>query len=455
MLHKSSAINTFISTEDLGTSSRLGITYEGIDAKALISWEMSPTNIRELTRRGIRGNFSIVKIGNDVSKLAVFPGDASATQSWTFENQKLVSSILAQTRSWSTIESEHFRFIISDSTRFHPANIQLLENFLARMSALLDLSAQDQELLAEEKIIYCFCKDKDEIKQLTGHAPRGMYVLSHDIIMSTYSAHLHELAHLLINFKLRSLNLYTHPLLLEGFAVSTGGRGGKTPEILSQLGTFLLNSEWVSIGDLTSASGFYSQNASISYPCSGTYVGYLIEALGIEKFLKLYQNYGAGSPELIPDKFYVSELQDDGNWDKYLRAKSSQKSIRPLDSKQISNLNSPFAFHRSDQSASIWFGVPDQSLYDVSASQSGYSSFLFEELMPQKKYSGSRYYIRASESEVGVYDLYTNTMIAFYALAFSDEPLPVTTKDSLFYFEIDADTFGEGLQALRPTYYID
>ncbi len=55
-----------------------------------------------------------------------------------------------------------------------------------------------------------------------------MYVVSHDIVVSTYSAHFHELAHLLMNFKLKQPHLYTHPFFLEGllwpWAVGAGRR---------------------------------------------------------------------------------------------------------------------------------------------------------------------------------------------------------------------------------------
>lgn len=455
MIQNPSQIEEFISPNDLEISSRLGIVYEGVAAKPLISWEISQANLTTLKTKGIAGSYRIEEVGDNQSKLTIFPENQESKQSWIFEDQFLVSSILAQTSSWSTIESKHFKFIISDTTKFHSANIDILEGFLYRMSDLLEFSQSDMDLLAQKKIIYCFCSSKKEIKELTGHAPRGMYVLSHDIIMSTYSSHLHELAHLLINFKLRTLKMYTHPLLLEGFAVSTGGRGGKTPEILNELGAFLLSSEWVSIEHLSAVSGFYSQNASMSYPSSGTYVRYLIEEVGIERFLELYREYSSTSHTSIPEKIDISNLHTGASWAKYLEDTASKKSIRPFEVSQVKELVPPFSFHYSEEKGSILFGVPSQSLYQGPSMQKGYSSFLFKELMPEKEYPGSKYYIRASDSEVGVYDLHTNTMIAFYAQAFSDPPMPVTTKDGLFYFEIHKNVFENFQQELIPNYEVE
>ena len=102
-------------------------------------------------------------------------------------------------------------------------------------------------------------------------------MVSHDIIVSTFSAHFHELAHLLINYKLQQPHLYTHPFFLEGFAVAVGGRGGKAPAVQQQLGLAMYRSEFVALEDLRRVEGFYGYNASVSYPAAGLYNRFLLE----------------------------------------------------------------------------------------------------------------------------------------------------------------------------------
>ena len=258
-----------------------------------------------------------------------FPTDSTATRNWVFRDGQQVSSILYQVRNWKGIESPHFRFLVSDTTMFHPANIDALEKFLSGTAAWLGMSQADLDLLAREKIIYCFCSNQDEIRELTGFFARGMFILSHDIIVSTFSAHFHELAHLLINFKLKQPHLYTHPFFLEGFAVAVGGRGGKAPDILHQLGLSNLREGWVTIDELKDARSFYQVNASMSYPASGVYNRFLLEKPGAAEYLELYSKYGGGAEAVMTMGLDEGDLPAEESWKQYLKNQPTEGDIRP------------------------------------------------------------------------------------------------------------------------------
>jgi hypothetical protein len=247
------SMNAFIHDDDLEISQRLGIRYPEAPCKPMISWDFSLQAREKLRLGGLDGQFTIENLDDRYSRLILFPADSTETRSWVFQDGRQVSSILYQVRDWKQIESPHFRFFVSDSTMFHPANIAVLEKFLSDTAARLGMSEAELDLLGQKKITYCFCSTHDEIRELTGFFARGMFILSHDIIVSTYSAHFHELAHLLINFKLKQPHLYTHPLFLEGFAVAVGGRGGMAPDILHQLGLSNLREGWVTVDELQDA----------------------------------------------------------------------------------------------------------------------------------------------------------------------------------------------------------
>ena len=305
------SMETFIDRDDLEISRRLGIRYPEAPCKSLISWDLTPQARARLRQGGLDGQFAMEEIDDRYSRLILFPTDTTAARSWIFRDNLQVSSILFQVRGWKQIESPHFRFFVSDSTMFHPANIEALESFLADMALRLELSEADMNRLAREKIYYCFCSNQKEIEDLTGFEARGMYMVSHDIVVSTYSAHYHELAHLLINFKLKNPHLYTHPIFQEGFAVAAGGRGGKSPDILHQLGLSIHRQGWLSLEDLLGVEDFYQVNASMSYPGSSVYNRFLLETFSLDDYLKLYARYGGDAQALFSLKVNPAELPDE------------------------------------------------------------------------------------------------------------------------------------------------
>jgi len=89
----------------------------------------------------------------------------------------------------------------------------------------------------------------------------------------------------------------------------------------------------------------------------------------------------------------------------------------------------------------LGFAVPAITLCMTEMSPGGYRSFLFEEFLGGEPYGGESYLIRASAAEVGVYDLFTNTMIAHYASAFSSDGAEIPMIDGRFVFTVDRDVF--------------
>lgn len=442
------SMDQFISPDDLKTAHRLGISYPEAPCKPLISWDLSPTDIERLQKDGTAGSFAIEKLEGGHSRLVLFPEEEGSSRRWVFKDGKVVSSILHRVRDWQQIESEHFRFFISDTTRFHPENIVALESFLMKTAALLQIPDSDMKRLAREKIYYCFCSSQDEIRELTGYSARGMYVVSHDIVVSTYSAHFHELAHLLINFRLQRPHLYTHPFFLEGFAVAIGGRGGKTPDILHQLGLSIHRSGWVSLDELLDADGFYRLNASMSYPGSAPYNRFLLEVLGAAEYLELYRRYGGKAEAVMQMKVAAADLPDEGEWIQFLENQPTEGAVKP-GAPGIEAVPGPTAFYDLAGGDDFGFLVPGTTLTTAGPAPAGYRSFLFEEFFENEPYAGQRYYIRASIGEVAVYDLFTNTMVALYASGFSSDPVDIPAENGRFQFQVDRSVFANEMKEIE------
>ncbi len=440
LLDHPNSMDEFINDDDMEIAQRLGISYPEAPCKPLISWNLPSPARDRLGATGLDGQFLIEELDDLHSRLVLFPDDSTSTRSWIFRDGKVVSPILHRVDGWKQIDSPHFRFFISDPSLFHEANVDALESFLTDMAGQLGLSDAEMNRLSKEKIYYAFCRNEEEIRELTGYAARGMYIVSHDIIVSTYSAHIHELAHLLMNYRLKQPHLYTHPLLLEGFAVAAGGRGGKSPDILHQLGLSLHRSGWVTVDELLDATGFYQLNASMSYPGSAPYNRFLLEELGSADYLALYARYGGDFSAVSQMKINRAELPPEAAWQKYLEEQPTEGAIGPgtvgLDSE-----SGPMGFQSFADGAHFGFAVPEITLASYGEVSAGYRSFLYEEFFDDRPYASERILIRASSGEVGVYDLYTNTMIAHYASGFSANIEEIPIVDGQYVFHVDRSVF--------------
>ena len=85
------------------------------------------------------------------------------------------------------------RVVISNSIFQIPASIneysiQNLDNFVDKISRILDFSSTDLAVLSENKIKYFLCRDEAEIKNLTGFNTMGMYYLPYDYLITTYNS---------------------------------------------------------------------------------------------------------------------------------------------------------------------------------------------------------------------------------------------------------------------------
>lgn len=162
-----------------------------------------------------------------------------------------------------------------------------LDAAVAAMADRLRLPAERREILAREKLGYLLVAP-DVVEYLAGAPTAGVANLQVDLVVTHHPYHAHELAHLLVNFWLQDVPLYTLPLLQEGLATHLGGRWGRAPGVLAKVGRTSLRTGIVSLEELLTRAGFFGRAADLTYAPSGEFVGYLLDEFGADALRRVY-----------------------------------------------------------------------------------------------------------------------------------------------------------------------
>ena len=349
-------------------------------------------------------------------------------------------------RDWPVQETKYFRIHVDPAApkQLNPVVLESADRWIEAISDTLKLTKSQVELMAAQKIEYFYCSSDSLVHEITGLRVKGTYDMASDDIISAFFPHYHELVHLLVNMKLHSLPMYTQPLVQEGLAVYYGGRWGKAPSALLDLGGFLYREKIVDLDSLLTARDFDRNSSSdIAYPVAGLMAGFLRERLGND-FWSLYRalsgNYKtvydmtraqvqdtlvkfAGVPDwaaLLADfeKYIASVLQqrvplvpgqvasgrelcagptyrvvDDGDW---IGVEFSRPSGTPV-------------------TGNLMFGL-DQRLVG------GGSELYLSQYDGRVPYEGYRFGLRYDQNEVGLYDYANDLLLAKYIWGISPSP---------------------------------
>ncbi len=449
LVWKPSALPAWFEPGELAVSHRLGIEYAGVEYKHLIGYDIDDST-RSLLREG-HENYSIAveTLDHDDSRVTLTIGSAGKSREFFFRGKHWVSPLVYFAKHWTTIESEHFVFFLSDPTLFNQYCVEQLERFVSRMAGLLKLDKRDMSTLREQKIRYYLCRDEEEIERLTGFRVRGMYNLAYDAVVTTYNTHFHELLHLLVNYRLRHMPLYTHPFLQEGFAVAYGGRGGLDPDVLLPLGRYLYQSQDVELASLLESDGFKQLDPSLSYPAAGLYNRFLVETMGIESYLALYREFSSSSGGAAASRIPSEILPGDTAWCRYIQVSTARSAIS-LDSlptqAQILFDNGSEQVAKDDER--YRFLLPDGAVFPGRERYPRYVSRAFADAFPGKTYTGDKYMILVTAEQVSVYNLFTNNLIASYAAAFATPAEKVPRVGDRYMFSVRREVFDD---LLMPT----
>jgi hypothetical protein len=317
-------IADYINKDELTSSSRLGISYDGVKNKLLIGSEIPHEIISVIKDDKFQYTVKEKPLTNGFTS-AIFGVPEANYEKQFYFNNGFVNSTAYYARLWEKIESKYFKFRISEPKYFNDYCIKRLDDFVDMIADTLGYTPTEKELLEKEKIIYTFCRDENEVKMITGYGARGMALLGNDEVVTSYQTHFHEVAHILINFKLKKLGLYTLPFFMEGFAVAVGGRGGMAPRVVTDLGYYLQKTALLTYDSIITDEQFRSNDGSMSYPVSGLYNSFLLRELGGEKYLELYKKVNGGVEYVKKIKFLQHVLPEDGKLEKFMLDYQNEK----------------------------------------------------------------------------------------------------------------------------------
>lgn len=317
LIYDKPGITDLINKNELKYSKRLGIEYDSVKNKILIGYEL-PDEIRSgITSGKYKYEIKEQPLADTYTEVTISVPDANYSRKYYFADG-FVTNCTYNSWLWEKKESNYFTFRLEEPKYFNDYCIKRLDQFVDMIADTLGFTISEKRILEKEKIGYIFCKDEESVEKITGFKAKGMAMLGSDVVVTSYQTHFHEVAHILINYKLKKLGLYTLPLFMEGFAVAVGGRGGMAPRVVTDLGYYLQKSGILSYDSIITNGGFYNNDASMSYAVAGLYNSFLLRELGGEKYLKLYRKVN-GSLNSI--KNIISEevnLPSALKWNSYL-----------------------------------------------------------------------------------------------------------------------------------------
>jgi hypothetical protein len=446
VINNSDSLEIFVHPDELALSKRLGISYEGVKNKFLISYEI-PTEIsNEIKSNQIDYNIDVEIIDDEYSILNFIVSSKNYKTKFYFKNEYLISPPFFYFNDWQRIESEHFIFYMSEPVFFNQYSIDMLEKFIFEMFSVMNYTKEETQHLKEDKIIYVLCKDEDEIELLTGYKARGMCNLAYDYLITTYNCHCHELVHLLMNFKLKELPLYTHPFFQEGLAVALGGRGGKEPDVILSLGQFLAESGFLDYKELLNENDYKNFDASMSYPLSGLYNKFLLQTNTFDEYINLYRKYSGFNISRI--EILADDLENENKWNEYLSVNSFTSVKIDFDETGFNTFSENINCKVKEKGEEYLFETSRNVLISTPDKQINYISKIFMDSYFDKEYEGEKYLIKVNDSEISIYNLYTDNLIANYVSGFTAEMKPVPKENSFYKFTVKKNIFDESKEHL-------
>lgn len=443
IVSNSPEISKYILLNEFENANRFGIAYQEIENKFFIASEFPAVDENTIY------DFKITSLVENFSLLSISIPSESITKEYYLQDSFIVSKPFFNSRNWKTKDSNHFKFFISDETFFNDYSIEQLEKFVEIMFNELKFSEQQRNEIKQKKIYYFLCKDESEIQKVTGFATRGIYILAQDYIITTYSTHYHELIHFLINFRLNDLPIYTHPFLQEGLAVAFGGRGGLDVHTIFETGVFLVKSGFANYYELLNRKDFQNTDATISYPISGLYVIFLINQIGIDKFIELYKKYSTSKDLNLIDFISVNDLPSEEKWNLFIDSLIDRNPIKVADNVDFNSFNITSKsenYETYSNEEEYLFRIKDTLLLNIKKKTPTYKSKLFAEHFPIKKYNSEKYLIIANQKEISIYNLYSNNLIGKYVASFSIPPKEIKKKDGFYGFIVEKYLFEEELK---------
>lgn len=446
LIYDKPGITKFISKDEISRSERLGVNYNVVKNKSLIGYEI-PEEIKTGIQSG-KYKYEISEKPVEDSYIEVtFKVPAVNFIRIYYFRDGFVSNSVYVSRNWKETESKYFSFKLQELKYFNDYCIKRLDDFVDMVADTLGFTISERRILEQKKIGYVFCESEMEVEKITGFKARGMAMLGSDEVVTSYQTHFHEVAHILINYKLKKLDLYTLPFFMEGFAVAVGGRGGMAPRVVTDLGFYLQKTGFLTYDSILTNDQFYSQDANMTYAVSGLYNSFLLSELGGEKYLELYRSVNGDLEYVKNINLDVVDIPSITIWNSFLEDYKNNPDIyfivndtsKPT---RIGNLGYVPIFKKNK----IKFFVSNYQFigFDkINETENIYTSRLFLSMFPKDSL------LATNPTEIGIFvdsisvrvvNYYNDEIIIDYNknLSYSNEFVPV--KERVYEFFIKKST---------------
>jgi hypothetical protein len=430
-----------VNKDEILKSERLGVKYHGVEKKILISYELP-----EEIKNGIKSG----KFKYEVKELLLSDTYTEVTFSITYTNFKkifffndgFVTNSAFYTRLWTKKQSKYFNFRLQEPKYFNDYCVKRLDDFVDSLCNLLEIEPYRKELLEKEKIYYTFCKDESEVEKITGFKSKGMAFLNTDEVVTSYQTHFHEIAHILINFKLQNLGLYTLPFFMEGFAVAVGGRGGMAPRVVTDIGYYLQQTGFLTYDSIITNQQFYNYDANMTYALSGLYNTFLLSEWGAKEYLEIYEKVNGNL------EFTRSINNDNLNFPPKERFKLF---LNDYENEILINFNDTVKdfFEKSNQLSGnvldkgnyFKFYVKNEiSFFPMNRIDMSYQSKFFSEFSSYG-YTQEQYFLLVDSIHIRVYNCYNDELISSYDQVFNLNQQSVPISSEYYVFSVNKELF--------------
>lgn len=429
-------------------SNRFGINFTGTVLRADCTSPVAQ-NINEVMPYLKPAAKSAQRVGSDFVKLEVNNLVDGKQIQWFYYEQYdngywwLTYPEDCYAQGWPVKESKYFRIHVHpDKVQYlNPAVLQEADAFVQRVCDSLKIDKSRVAEIASKKIEYFFCDNTETLTAITGQTTRGMLDQASNDVLSVDFPHFHEVVHLLVNIKLKNLPISTLPILREGIATRFGGRWGKRPSALMDLGAYLYDQKLVMLDSILTVSGFSTAaGADIAYPVAGDFCTYLSQRLGPSKFFEFYLKLSGSMEALdtlsqlnleqqfataLAKKTWAEVVSD---FEAYLKGAMPQMSVAlagAADQGTQLLKENRFEVTRDKDWLNFVFTTdslsPQGSLvFGKDSRLSGSRSYLWDEQYGDSlPFDGYRYSVRYDQNEAGLYDYATNELVAKYIFGIS------------------------------------
>ena len=161
LINNSDNLEKFVDSDEVANSKRLGINYDGVKYKFMISYDIDEKIRDEIKKNGLKYDINETDLGNGYSLIDFTVPSLNYSKKFYFKNGKWISPITYYSKDWTTKESKYFIFKISEPKYFNDYCLKKLDEFVDSVAVLLEFERQQKQLLEKEKIYYILCKDEN------------------------------------------------------------------------------------------------------------------------------------------------------------------------------------------------------------------------------------------------------------------------------------------------------